>query len=69
MQTVLCKTPPETHEYINQQESAGSLLVIRPDEALPIKQLEKDPEVLRKVYSLGRDIALRRLSEIKEYMK
>ena len=58
----------ETLRYIKEKEKKGELLVIRPEEALPLKKAEKDPEKLRAVYNLGRKVAEKRLEEIKEYL-
>ena len=58
----------ETLEYIKQQEQNGNALVIRPAEALPIDRTEKDPKILQAVYDMGRELALKRLDEIKEFL-
>ncbi len=58
----------ETLRYIKEKEKKGELLVIRPEETLPLKKAEKDPEKLRAVYNLGRKVAEKRLEEIKEYL-
>lgn len=59
----------ETLAYISQMERAGRLLVIRPDRALPVSRVEKDPDKLRQAYEIGRRIALDRLEEIKNYLE
>ena len=46
-----------TMDYIDEQEAAGKLMVIRPSAALPIGRLCHDPAVMRKVYELGRKAA------------
>ena len=56
-------------EYIRSREAAGELLVIRPEKPLEIKKVEKDPEVLRRVYELGRTAGEQRLEEIKDFLK
>lgn len=58
----------ETLAYISQLESAGKLLVLRPESPLPVKRVEKDPDKLKQAYEIGREIALRRLDEIKVYL-
>lgn len=55
-------------DYIAQQEQLGQLLVIRPEETLPISRTEKDPDKLRQVYEIGRQTALNRISEIQAYL-
>ena len=56
-------------EYIAERERMGELFVIAPKEPLKIKKVEKDPEVLKKVYEIGREAALERLDELKRYLK
>ena len=58
----------ETLAYISKWESRGELLVIRPETPLKISRAEKNPEVLKQVYELGRKVALDRLAEIKGYL-
>ena len=58
----------ETLEYIRIKEETGELLVIRPEEPLNIKKVEKNPEELRRVYELGRAAGQRRLAEIREFL-
>ena len=59
----------ETLDYIEEKEHDGSLLVIRPDEELPVSRVEKDPEKLRAAYEIGRKNALSRIDEIKAFLK
>lgn len=59
----------ETIRYICEKEKKGEILVMRPDEKLPFDHICHDPEVLQKVYELGRSTALARLDEIKEFLK
>lgn len=59
----------ETLDYIFEQEEAGSILVIRPKTALPVKRTEKDPDKLDIAYQMGRQVAIERLEEIIEYLK
>ena len=54
----------ETLDYIRRREEAGELLVIRPREKLPISRTEKDPQVLRQVYEIGREVCASRIEEI-----
>lgn len=56
-----------TTTYIEQLESEGKALVIRPPKALEIGPVEHHPEELRRVYEIGRKVALERLEEIKEF--
>ena len=59
----------ETLAYISGKERAGKLLVIRPDKALAVSRVEKDPERLQAVYDIGRTAALARLPEIRRYLE
>ncbi|MBE6794736.1 MAG: patatin family protein [Ruminococcaceae bacterium] len=56
-------------KYTENAEKKGSAFVIRPSEKLPIGRLEKNPEILKKVYDLGRAEAMKNLDKIKEYLK
>jgi predicted patatin/cPLA2 family phospholipase len=58
----------ETLAYIAEQERAGKLLVIRPEQALDIGKAEKNPDRLKAVYELGRNAAMDRLDEIRAYL-
>lgn len=58
----------ETLAYISQMERSGKLFVIRPDNALPVSRVEKDPEKLKEAYEIGRRAALARLEEIRNYL-
>ncbi len=59
----------KTTKYIFDKEAKGEVLVICPKEKLPIDHMEKDPEILKKTYDLGREVALERLDEIKKYLE
>ena len=56
-------------DEIRRQEQEGTLFVIRPQEALKVGKTEKNPEKLREAYEAGRKEAIRRLPELKEYLK
>lgn len=58
----------EQLSYIAEKEQRGEVLVIRPESALSISKTEKDTEVMRAVYKLGRDAAEKRLGEIKSFL-
>lgn len=58
----------ETTKYIFEKEVEGKLLVICPDEKLPIERMENNPDKLYEVYKLGRVAAEKRLDEIKKYL-
>lgn len=58
----------ETLSYISQMERAGKLFVIRPESALPVSRVEKDPKKLRAAYELGRMALLPRVEKLKDYL-
>ena len=59
----------ETLANIRKREKDGDVLVIRPDEKLPVGRVEHDPEKLRLAYEIGRRNAQRRLDEIRAFLK
>lgn len=50
-----------------EEEKKGNVLVICPEEALPVSRTERDPEKLKTVYQIGRTVAEKRLEEIKKF--
>lgn len=56
-------------KYIAEKEKRGEVLVIRPEAALSVGRIEKDPEKLKAVYETGRQVAEKRLNEIKDFLK
>jgi len=59
----------DTLDYILDKEAKGELLVIRPEEKLPVGKVEKNPEKLKCAYEIGRNVATERLEEIKAFLK
>ena len=55
-------------ELVFEEERSGSALIICPDEKLPIGRIEHDPEVMKKVYDLGRKTADSKLEELKVFL-
>ena len=55
-------------QYIAQEEAAGRILVIRPQSALPVGRIEKDPRKLVKAYELGRAAANIQLTRITAFL-
>ncbi len=55
--------------YILEEEKKGSVLVIRPDAALPVSRIEKDPEKLKAAYNIGREKTLEMIEQIKSFLK
>ena len=58
----------ENREYIFEQEKAGKAFVICPKEPLAIGRIEHDPQVMKQVYELGRQIAEEQLEDLQEYL-
>lgn len=58
----------ETLGYIRQQEQAGKLFVIRPEESIPVRRVEKDPERLKAAYEMGRKTMERQMDEVMEFL-
>ena len=54
--------------YIKVREAEGSAFVLRPPEALNISALEHNPNELQRVYDTGRDLALRKLPKILDFL-
>ena len=58
----------ETLRYLAQREREGSLLVLRPSQALKIGAVERDAEQLERVYQIGRADALAAVSKIHTFL-
>ena len=56
-------------EYIEKQSSAGNILLLRPEEKLPISRICHDPDLLQKTYDIGFNYALRNMNKIKDFLK
>lgn len=59
----------KTIQYIHKEEKKGNILVLCPDEELPISRIEHNPERIQNTYNIGRQIALRNLDKIKEFLR
>lgn len=71
----LCRTLTERHERYNAQaedvaqlEKEGRIFVIRPQEALHIKRLEKDPAELARVHAIGLKEGEAAMGKLKAYL-
>ncbi len=58
----------ETLDYIESEERAGSLLVLRPERDMKIGRLEKDLHKLHKIYLHGMEVAEKKFEELKEFI-
>lgn len=54
-------------EFVRQAEREGRCLVIRPDEKLPIGHISHDPEEMKRVYQIGRQMGDRYIERIKAF--
>ncbi|MGN9019327.1 patatin-like phospholipase family protein [Lachnospiraceae bacterium HCP1S3_C3] len=59
----------ETLEYIAAEEQKGNVLVIRPDEALPVGRIEKNRDNLKAAYEIGRNTAIKKLDKVRKFLK
>lgn len=58
----------DTVEKIIRMEEAGEIYVIRPEQSLAVRRLERDPEKLEAVYTLGFQDSQKQLMELKHYL-
>lgn len=58
----------KTTEYISELQADKKILVLQPEEKLPVGRVEKNPERLKETYEIGRAVALGKLSEIKDFL-
>jgi len=56
-------------EEIEQQEKAGRAFVIRPSKLINIKHAEKNLDVIREVYQLGRDDMLAKMDDLRRFLQ
>lgn len=59
----------EQLQYLAEEEKKGNILLIYPEDTLPIGRTELNEEKMRKVYQLGRASAEGRLQEIKNFLQ
>ena len=59
----------ETTKHIFKQRDEGKAFVICPKEPLPIKRVEKNPEILQQVYDIGRKTAEENIDKLKDFLK
>ena len=56
-----------TMDYLDEQEKAGNILIIRPHLPLPIDRICHDPQLIRQTYDIGCQAALAQIGRIKEF--
>ncbi len=55
--------------FIEKAQEKGNAFVIRPSRNIKISHMEKNKEVLQKVYDLGREDALRQLKSLQDFLE
>lgn len=58
-----------TLDYISRAEKNGEIVVIRPTRHVDIKRTEKNPEIIEKMYQLGRADAEEKAESVINYLK
>lgn len=58
----------EQLRYLAEEEKKGNILLIYPEDALPIGRTELNEEKMRKVYQMGRKAAEEQLLKIKDFL-
>ena len=58
----------EQLRYLAEEEMKGNILLIYPEDALPIGRTELNEEKMRKVYQMGRKTAEEQLLKIKDFL-
>ena len=59
----------ETLHYIEKEEQAGNLFVIRPEVPLQVDRMEKDTAKLQNLYEQGYEDAKRQFADLKAFCK
>ncbi|MBR5712365.1 MAG: patatin family protein [Lachnospiraceae bacterium] len=54
--------------YVAKREAEGTAFVIRPDAPLAIKNLEREESELMRVYNHGREVGMRTLDQVREFL-
>ncbi len=57
----------EQKKYVFKREEMGEALVICPETELPVGRIEKNPDVLKQTYEIGRKTAEKHLSQIRQF--
>ena len=55
--------------YLEEQESMGNILLVYPQDALPIGRTEQNEEKMRRIYAMGRAKAEEMLQEIQSFVE
>lgn len=55
-------------EYAEKRQSDGAVLIIRPEDSLPIQRITNNPDLLQETYDIGRRTTEKQLDWIKEFI-
>lgn len=55
--------------YVRTRENQQKILVIRPEENLPIQRVEHDPNRLKAVYQIGKQVATAEMDQIRRFLQ
>ena len=58
----------DTLSFIDREAAAGHMFVLRPDVAPEVGRVEKDPDKLRHLYGIGRDVARREYDRLMAFI-
>lgn len=56
-------------QYIEKQAKEGKILLLRPEEKLPVNRICHDAELLQKTYNIGYEYALKNINKIKDFLQ
>lgn len=56
-------------EFIAEQERLGNIIIICPDDTIPIGRVEMNTEKMKVVYEMGRKAGLENIEKIKEFIR
>lgn len=59
----------KTIKYIEEQEKEGNILVLRPSKTIKVGRMERNPDVIKEMYMLGKNDANKMLCEISLFLK
>ena len=56
-------------QYIEKQAKEGKILLLRPEEKLPVNRICHDAELLQKTYDIGYEYVLKNINKIKDFLQ
>lgn len=57
-----------TIRYIEEQEKQGNIIVLRPSKSIAVGRMEKNPELIKEMYKLGKKDANKIINEISLFL-